>query len=485
MNNFINKAKYILSVFILVAVSSCNTDDYYLNNPNEPSSTTPNLLLTTICQDVFNTSITGPAYASRQLTYYERFTDVLTYGWNTKDFDEFSTLRQVKNMQDIATKNGQKNYIGLAKFFRAVMFSRLTEFFGDIPYSESLKAAEGIDKPKYDKQEDVYLGLLSELDEANTLLDDKNGVIGGDIIYNGKVSQWKKAVNAFKLRLLIHLSKKEGNSKINIKQQAQAILGDPAKYPLMSSNADNAQLVFNETAPNNYYPLFNSNSVSSLVSLEKGMVSLLKDRQDPRLFAMAEPIQGQAANNFNSYEGVNAGNGLQEQQAAAATASKLKKRYIDNKINEPLIHISFAEQEFIIAEMIARSWAAGPGTATGHYNTGIRSSMQFYGIGGITIEGYISKPLVKFSQDKYQELISTQKYIAMFLQSGWEPFMEQRRTGIPTFNIGPATLNNGQIPKRWRYPVSEFDTNKENMDAAVLRQFGGTETVNSVMWILQ
>jgi len=51
---------------------------------------------------------------------------------------------------------------------------------------------EGNIKPLYDKQEDVYAGILNELDEANDLLDDSKGNIGGDIIYGGKASQWKK-----------------------------------------------------------------------------------------------------------------------------------------------------------------------------------------------------------------------------------------------------------------------------------------------------
>ena len=46
------------------------------------------------------------------------------------------------------------------------------------------------------------------------ILADANGNIGGDIIYGGWASQWKKLVNAFRLRLLIHLSKKESNTSL-------------------------------------------------------------------------------------------------------------------------------------------------------------------------------------------------------------------------------------------------------------------------------
>ena len=156
--------------------------------------------------------------------------------------------------------------------------------------------------------------LLGELEEANNLLDPANGEVTGDIIYAGDVTKWKKLVNAFKLRLLIHLSKKEDNAALNIKQQFQAIIGDPGKYPLMESIDDNGQIVYNTTAVDNYYPLYQDNSVPSLAALEKGFVKILKDRKDPRLFKIAEPITDQPAGVFNSYEGVDAGTGNQRSE---------------------------------------------------------------------------------------------------------------------------------------------------------------------------
>lgn len=468
----------------LLAFSACHNQDYYQVNPNAPSTTTPALLLTGICVDVFNIYPPEPAYAARHLTYYERPNSNVNYGWTTSSYGAYGTLRQVKKMEELAAANGDENYQGLAKFFRAVLFSQLTETFGEVPYSQAMKGEEGIDEPSYDSQEDIYFGLLNELEEANALLDDTKGSIIGDIIYGGKASQWKKAVNAFRLRLLIHLSKKEDNAKLNIKQQFNTILSDPGKYPLMASIDDNAQITFNTSATDNYYPTFNNLSLSSLVSLEKGLVKILKDRQDQRLFLFGDPIQGMSANDFNSYEGVDAGLIISDQQNAAVNASKINRRYVTDEVNEPMILIGYSEQEFLIAEGISRGWATGPGTASGHYNQGVRASMLFYGIGGPAIDGYLNKPLVKFDPNNYLEQIITQKYISMFMQAGWEPFYEQRRTGIPSFSTGPATLNGGQIPKRWQYPQDEYDNNRGNVQASVQAQFG-TDDVNGVMWILQ
>ncbi len=468
----------------LMILGSCHKQEYYESNPNKPTNANPALLLTGICHSIFFNDPTGPAFAVRYLTYYERPTDTQNYGWATSSFNPYSDiLLQVNDLEKLATAANEKHYLGLVKFFRAIVFSSLTETFGDIPYSQALKGEEGIDKPAYDSQESIYLGLLNELDQANDLLTGALSNFSGDIIFNGASAAWQKAVNAFQLRLLIHLSKKENNTSLNIKTRFANIVNNPSKYPLMSDIMDNAQLRFNKTATDNYYPLFNNLSVSSLVSLEKGLVALLKERNDTRLFQFGDPLVGKPANDFNSYAGVDAGLIISDQQNAAPNASKINKRYVSNEVNEPLILIGYPEQEFIIAEGMSRGWVAG--NASARYINGIRASMRSFNIGSIAIEQYLGRPLVKFDNAKALEQIAIQKYLALFMQSGWESFFEQRRTGIPNFNVGPGTLNGGKVPKRWRYPQTEYDNNKVNVDAAVAKQFGGQDIVNQVMWLLQ
>ena len=82
------------------------------------------------------------------------------------------------------------------------------------------------------------------------------------------------------------------------------------------------------------------------------------------------------------------------------------------------------------------------------------------------------------------ELINTQKYLAFYMNSGWESFYNQRRTGIPQFAVGPATQNGGLVPKRWMYPQDELDNNFENVAEAVNRQFNGNDNINGNMWML-
>lgn len=477
----IKKFAGLLSFILLF--TACKKFDYYLSNPNQPTNATPALLLTGICNSVFNTNPTSAAYAVRHLTYYERPDESINYNWNRSSFDNYGTLRQVKKMEELGLDND--SYKALGRFFRAVLFAQLTETFGDIPYGESMMMDKGVDKPGYASQEDVYSGILNDLEQANTLLQEGGAGINGDIIYGGSLKKWKQLVNAFRLRMLIHLSKREGNSKIDIKAQFNSILANPGKYPLMGSIADNGQIVYNNSDVSNYYPTSGSLSVTTLVSLEQSFVTLLKARKDPRLFSIAEPVAGQVAGIFESYNGVDAGLSPADQQSTASKSSLLARRYVDLKapVNEPMIFLGYAEQEFLIAEGIVRGWATGD--VESHYNKGILASMDFYKISGTKATDYLKEVLVKYDASKGLEMIQIQKYLSFFMNSGWEPFYEQRRTGVPVFRVGPGTLNGGKVPKRWLYPLEEFQYNKENVEAAVARQYPEGDNTNAAMWSIK
>jgi hypothetical protein len=162
-----------LIIFILVATSllSCKKHEDFQTNPNLPSTATPALLLTDILYDLFYIDNTGADFASRYLTYYERGNSDLDYSWSQGSFDDYNTLRQVKQMDSLAHQSNQQQYYGLTKLFRAILFSQLSEQFGDIPYSQALQAVSGNFRPVYDAQESIYPALLQELDDANSLLD--------------------------------------------------------------------------------------------------------------------------------------------------------------------------------------------------------------------------------------------------------------------------------------------------------------------------
>ncbi|TYR36905.1 SusD/RagB family nutrient-binding outer membrane lipoprotein [Sphingobacterium phlebotomi] len=477
------KIVIILTISLTALISGCKKFDYYQDNPNKPTKATPALLMTYICQNIFNNNPINAAYASRHLTYYERPSESVNYNWNRGSYAGYDGLRQVQQLQELSVDN--QNLQGIAHLFRAIYFSQMTETFGDIPYAGALQAEDDGRTPLYDKQEDIYIGLLQELEDANNLLDEANGPVDGDIVFGGNVSKWKKFINAFRLRLLIHLSRRAGDSAIDVQEQFQRIIQDPTKYPLMSGIDDNAQLEFNNSDPSNYYPTAGHLSVSTLVSLEKSFVEMLQLRKDPRLFAFADPIAGMTAGVFSNYKGVDAGLSPADQQATAAQSSLIARRYVDllNPVNEPMIFLSYAEQEFLIAEAIQRGWITGDRNT--HYQNGVRASMAFYQINDEAVDSYLQGDEVDLSGGDALTKILTQKYIAFYMNSGWEPFLEQRRTGVPSLRVGPGTLNGGQVPKRWQYPLAESQYNEDNLDAAIKRQYPEGDNVNATMWLIK
>jgi hypothetical protein len=162
--------------------------------------------------------------------------------------------------------------------------------------------------------------------------------------------------------------------------------------------------------------------------------------------------------------------------------SPVDPRYHSEPIGEPVIAVGFPELMFNLAEAAARGWIDAD--AAEFYRSGIRASMEFYGVASSRINEYLQHDKVAFNESKAVEMIVTQKYLSSFFNTGWEPFYNQRRTGFPEFVVGPGTQNNGQIPKRWMYPQSELDYNQSNVAEAINRQFGGNDNVNQVMWLL-
>jgi hypothetical protein len=82
--------------------------------------------------------------------------------------------------------------MGIARIWRVFIYHRLTDLYGDIPYSEAGKGyIEGILKPVYDAQQDIYMDMLAELEGGVAQLGASTlGV--SDLIYQGDVDKWRR-----------------------------------------------------------------------------------------------------------------------------------------------------------------------------------------------------------------------------------------------------------------------------------------------------
>ena len=127
-----------------------------------------------------------------------------------------------------------------------------------------------------------------------------------------------------------------------------------------------------------------------------------------------------------------------------------------------------------------------------HYAKGIQESFMFYATHvpqyspHLTPEAaskYIQHKNVTLNGMRKEEQIKrivTQTYIVHYFSGQWTGYQNYLRTGYPEFLL-PAEV---KAPTRWMYPSSEYNNNAENVNVAIQRQFGASETIHSPMWWL-
>ncbi|MBS1555106.1 MAG: SusD/RagB family nutrient-binding outer membrane lipoprotein [Bacteroidetes bacterium] len=525
--------KIAASFLMILLVTSCQNFNELVKNPNLPESSPPSYILTGLLNSLNTDNAWSGAMGFNQFwistyTYYGTnnydqapFTNS-SFSFVNNPSSQVSLLESVIRLEEESKKAGSavvNPYSAFAKFFKAYYYYLMSQKFGELPLTNGLQGVQN-PTPAYDNQKTVFAQILKWLDDANSefgqLIANRDPNLAGDIYFNNDLSKWQKVVNSYTLRVLISLSKKDADAELNIKQKFAAILSDGAKYPLMGGLADNLQYVYNTQFTN--YPK-TPNTIGQVITRENVSATLLNlttSFNDPRTFIFATPAPNQliAPNNkpvtdFAAYVGANPGSdmgtlGINSQSGNYSFVNSL--RYystLDGSKAEPAIIIGYPEMCFNIAEGINRGWATG--NSTTWYTNGIKASMAHFGItegGSVTISGkdlnslgafsasitaYLNQASVIYKGDNSAGLtqILQQKYIAFWQNSNWEAFFNQRRTGVPTFLTGSGTGNGGKIPMRWMYPIAERSANANNYTASINNQFGGTDDLNGLIWIVK
>ncbi|MDR2773998.1 MAG: SusD/RagB family nutrient-binding outer membrane lipoprotein, partial [Tannerella sp.] len=430
--------KYGIYIYVLiVCLSGCRHMDEFQINPNQPTVGTPETFLTGVEQELFSGILAYETIsaASRYLIGFSSHSEEYQYyRWAYGSFGRYSSIRNIMEMERSANENS--NYLAIAKLFKSIFFYELTMRFGDIPYSQSMQLVEGIDKPKYDSQKDVFIGILKELEEANSMFSLRDNSISGDFIFNGDILKWKKFNNSFKLRVLLSLSHYENDTDLNIKSVFSEMMNNPAEYPVFTGNEDNGQRIGNTIAP---HPFFSDQGFISYIGLEKDFADALKTRNDPRLKFYAEMTADAkerrlSVDDMNAYDGLPGSASNDENTQNMLKASIPSMNYYTKESYEPVLYMGYYEVNFLIAEAIFRNWWKEE-NAEEYYKKGIKASMDYWNISETEINEYLAQDNVKFNSEAALEMILIQKYLASYLNSGWEAFYTQRRTGIPIFDV--------------------------------------------------
>lgn len=524
MKSYISKTFFcLLSLSLALFTSSCDDFEELEKNPNRPGSVPASLVFNGLLNNMYEGSWSDAQRYNQFWASNYNYYDNQEYTWTTTGLNYF-TLKNVVKMEEEAIRNGAEElnpYAALGKFFRAYFFVNMTQRVGDVPLTEALNGIENV-SPKYDTQKDVYVQVFKWLEESNTelttIIAAGGNTLSGDIYFNNDLRQWQKAVNTYKMRVLVSLSKKENDAELNIKQKFAETIADPTKYPVMAALTDNMQYVYNASV--NKYPLnpdeFGKTALRN--NMTAAIITPLRELKDPRLFVFAEPAPAKVAGGLSptdhqAYVGARSDEGLDDMstKVQAGQYSLINRnRYYGTYTGEPTIQIGFPELCFNIAEGLSRGWATG--NAEEYYMKGIQASQSFYGIKegdnqvfllkkdgkigeyntytvNFNFADYYAQPTVKYAGNDADGLkqVLTQKYIAFFQNSGWEAFYNHRRTGTPTFDVGGPGTGGGRatLPLRWQYPDNERSTNAANYNEAVKRQFNGQDDVDAVMWLLQ
>ncbi len=518
----------VLASVVILSLPSCSNFDDLKQNKNVSESAPASLLLNNVLFHLHDAPFSNN---ERWCQYFLINYDY--YGNNRYDFgggdDYYTTLKNVVQMEKEAstlTAGEQTAYKAMAEFLKAYYFTKMSLEMGNIPMSEALQGVAKL-TPKYDTQKAIFQQAFTWLESANTelasVIASGQGGISGDFYLGNNLKKWQKLVNTFRLRLLIHLSKKTDDTDLKVKDQFAKIIADPTTYPVMTSAADN--LAFSYLYPSNLYP--NNPGTYGYDALRNNCsdtyVGLLTQLKDPRVFITCEPAQalvkaGTSPTSFDAFRGANPGEDLGQMYAKAnnGTYSLLNRyHYYRTYTGEPTLEISYQEMCFNIAEAINRGWitTGALGGAEDYYKAGIKASMEYYAIpesGNMSVfyikqgaglsdaapynsysvavdwNAYYNQSAVKYAGNSATGLtqILQQRYLALFRHSGLESYFTYRRTGVPTFETGPGTGNSEKIPLRFQYFDTEKTSNTDNYKSA-LQEYGGNDNINGTMWILK
>jgi len=511
MKRIINIKFLTALVGLFVMVSSCTKDFEEINtDKNNPSTdlAAPEMLLTNIIEsscdrthEIFLGHEMGNCWiqhmAKVQYTDEDRYiprASVINTSWNS--FFVASGM-DAATMYKVAAKKQHDNYKGVALVMKVYITSVLTDLYGDIPYSEAWRGGVtegGIVSPKFDTQESIYRDIVKKLDTANMLLDSHGKDIGGDIMFNNDITKWKKFANSMRMRLLMRMSAKD---KPYVTAELTKMVANPTKYPVFESNADNAELIYLGSAPNNN-PINENRKTRDDHRVSKTLVDIMWNDNPNVDYRIAVYANMPSAGGY--WEGLP--NGLTSAKALAYKGNGLSKT---SKIGDyfteasaPGVFMSYAELQFILAEGVERGLITGaPKTAKEYYEAGIYGSYRQYAsviltkskaasIGvktNWTVDSlaadYIAKGGAAWDATKALKKIGTEKWLATFEQ-GLQSWFEWRRTGYPVLTPAEDGMNGGKIPVRVNYPSDEYATNPSSVAAAVSVQ--GPDDLNTKVW---
>lgn len=468
---------------VLAPVAGCKKALDINQDPNEVSEVTAELLLPSTQVFLANTvGVNMQIYGGIWGQYWtqnpnsSQYREIERYQPTAPDFDRpWTNLyagagTDLKNLEEIAAANNQKQYQAIAMLQRAYLFQLITDAWGDVPFSEALKGDPrdgGIVNPKYDAQAQIYDGLLALVDQGLGLIDPSDpGAPGSDdLIFHGDMEMWEKFGNTLKLRMLIRLAYvNPGKAQAGIAAMSGASFLDIG---------EDAEVTYTSGSPNPLFAEMVGNRRTQNLVASSTVIDSMNSNDDPRIGIFFEPASGGVYSgikqgNFNttvpagSYSIPSPNVGGDAQNDASATA--------------PVKLLTGYESKFLQAEAAARGWLSGD--AQSLFEEGIIANFISWGLTEADADDYIAGsywgtyPTGGSVPDQIRHII-TQKWFSMTGNQGFEAWTEWRRTGYPDFFVKSVEAIISSFPVRFLYPDVEITRNLN---------FPGTKPVSERVW---
>lgn len=473
---------------ILLFIPSCTKKDFDINspNPNQPSTVTPDFVLSAALASSANIVLGGDeSFANFWMGYWspygEQSPSVLSYNLTTSSYsgnwdDSYITLENYKFIEDNSRLAERAYFLAISKIMIAFHYQRLVDLYNNVPYTQALNSTQPF--PKFDSAEFIYKDLVVQLDSAITIINGADPATvddpaNSDVMFQGNMAEWIKFSHTLKLKILLRQTLAPGGPAY-ITQSLTGLTtadflgaGEDAGINPGYSNSSVAQqsplwrsVGYNtDGSPSGGYLYTRANSYA---------VNFLLGTNDPRVEQFYD------TNSYGAYQGrafgssdVGQGNSVISGFGPGILASVSMDAYI----------IPAFESLFLQAEAAQRGYI--PGDPSVLFKQAVTESFRL-----LSVPDYATAAQTFYSQnsDKVNIDVSTdkiktiilQKWVALNAYDPLESYSDWRRLGIPSdlpVSVYPGTTAT-HIPYRLLYAATEYHYNSANTnDQGNINQF--------------
>lgn len=471
--------KYIVILTVIAFLSSCSDFGDLNVDPKSPTAVPAETLFANATKNLSNQMVSTNVNVNifRLFAQYwteTTYTDEANYDLVTRDIpgthwdrlyrdvlkDLDETRKVILANEDEATSPTLRdNQLASISILEVFTYHVLVDSFGNVPFTEALDSDNVL--PAYDDDEAIYDAIISQLNEAITMISPNEGSFGdSDLIYGGDMNAWLRFANSLKLRMAVRIA--AVNPGMAATMATEAVAGG-----VFTSNEDNASFEYLSSSPNTnpvWVDLVQSGRQDFIPA--NTLVDIMNALNDPRR---------------EVYFADNMGAGVYIGGTYGENSPYGDHTHVGDLFHQPDtegILMDYAEVEFLLAEAAELGLAGAASDAEMHYINAITASFDYWGVPGAGV--YLANPDVAYATaaPSWQETIAVQKWLALY-NRGFEGWTTYRLYGYPVMNVPPTSMES--VPRRYTYPVDEPSVNGASYSAAA-DAMGGDLKSSRVFW---